>query len=180
MTHLRCPRVGVAALMALSLAVGIQISGSLTGVASASTIPLCGGTNFLGGWVGQNGATGISIIDLAFINDGHKTCRLAGYPTIQGYRNGREFPLVAGHLKNQLFDILPTIVAPRMSGEMVLTTSASCNGLNSGSRTAIDRVIAENTYSVSIEFPHSNYPIFIDGLSIDVACSLNITGVGWR
>jgi hypothetical protein len=66
-------------------------------------------------------------MDLAFINDGHKTCRLAGYPTIQGYRNGREYQLAAGHLKNQPFDFSPTIVAPRMSTEMVLTTSAVCN-----------------------------------------------------
>jgi Protein of unknown function (DUF4232) len=149
-------------------------------VASAATLPLCRGNNFLGGWVGQNGATGTFIIDLAFINDGHSTCRLAGYPTIQGYRNGREYPLVAGHLKSQLFDILPTVVAPRMSGEMIVTTSASCNALNSGSRAAINTVIAHNTYSISVTFPHSRYPIFIDGLSVDVACGLNITGVGWR
>lgn len=180
MKQLRLARAGIAALMGLGLAVGIPISGSFASVASASTIPPCDGNNFLGGWVGQNGATGTLIIDLAFINDGHSTCRLAGYPTIQGYRNGREFHLVAGHLKGQLFDVLPTVVAPRMSGEMVLTTSASCNALNTGSRTAINRVIAKNTYSVSIEFPHSNYPIFIEGLSIDVACSLNVTEVGWR
>lgn len=134
----------------------------------------------MGGWVGQNGATGTSIYNLAFINDTHKTCRLAGYPTIQGYRNGREYHLAVGHLKGQLFDLLPTVVAPRMSGEMDLTTSASCNALNSGNRTAVKNIIAKNTYSVSIEFPHSTYPIFIDGLSIDVACGLNITGVGWR
>jgi hypothetical protein len=178
--HLRLPRVGVAALLALGVAVLIPTSGPFASEASASEIPLCGGQNFLGGWVGQNGATGTLIINLAFINDGHHTCRLAGYPTIQGYRNGHEYHLEAGHLKNQPFDILPTVVSPRMSGEMVLTTSESCNALNSGNRAAINRVIAKNTYSVSVEFPHSSDPIFIDGLSIDVACSLNITGLGWR
>jgi hypothetical protein len=180
MAHLRIPPVSVAALLALSVAVGAPISGSFASATSASTVPLCGGTNFLGGWVGQNGAFGTSIYDLAFINDTHKTCRLSGYPTIQGYRNGHEYHLTAGHLRNQIFDLLPTVVAPRMSGEMVLTTSASCNALNSGNRTAINSVIAKNTYAVSIEFPHSPDPIFIDGLSIDVACGLNITGVGWR
>lgn len=180
MTHLRLSRLALAALMAVCVAVGVPIFDSLTIAASASTAPPCGGKNFLGGWVGQNGATGTLIYDLAFINDGHGTCRLAGYPTIQGYRNGHEYRLAAGHLKSQLFDILPTVVAPRMSGEMVLTTSESCNALNGGNRTVINKVIANNTYSVSIEFPYSKEPIFIDGLNIDVACSLNISGVGWR
>jgi len=172
----------VFAASALSSSVGIPSLGLgvIANVASASTIPACSGENFAGGWVGQNGATGTSIEDLAFINDGHNTCRLAGYPTIQGYRNGREYPLAAGHLKDQPFDISPTIAGPRMSAEMVLTTSDSCNAMNTGNQTAIKKVIAENTYTVSVKFPHSNDPIYIYGLSINVACGLNITGLGWR
>ena len=180
MAQLRLLRFGVSAILALGLGVGITTLGTVSSVASASTIPLCGGSNFLGGWVGQNGAGGTLIIDLAFINNSHETCRLAGYPTIQGYRNGREYHLVAGHINGRLFDIFPTVVAPRMSGEMVLTTSASCNALNSGSRTTINKVMAKNTYTISLEFPQSNVPIFINGLSIDVACGLNVTGLGWR
>ena len=173
-------RMSVAfATSALWFAVGIPSLGLGSGanLASASTIPVCIGSNFMGGWVGKNGATGTSIFDLAFINVGHDTCRLAGYPTIQGYR---EYPLSAGHLKDQPFDISATIVAPRMSGEMVLTTEALCNALNTGNQTAIKKVITNHTYTVSVKFPHSNDPIYIYGLSIDVACGLNITGLGWR
>ena len=172
----------VLAASALCFAFGIPSLGlgSTANVSSGATIPVCGGGNFVGGWVGRNGATGTSIMDLAFINDGHNTCRLTGYPTIQGYRNGREYTLAAGHLKDQPFDISPTIVAPRMSAEMVLTSSASCNALNTGNQTAIKKVIAKNTYTVSVKFPHSNDAIYIYGLSIDVACGLNITELGWR
>jgi hypothetical protein len=172
----------VFAASALWLVVGIPSlgSGSSAQMASASTIPPCIGSNFVGGWVGANGAGGTTILDLAFINEGHATCRLTGYPTIQGYRNTREYPLVAEHLKDQTFDISPTIVAPRMSGEMVMTTSALCDALNSGNRTAINKVIAKDTYTVSVKFPHSNDPIYIYGLSVDVACGLDITQLGWR
>lgn len=149
-------------------------------VAFAATIPRCGGANFVGGWVGKNGATGTSTVELAFVNQGHQTCRLGGFATIQGYRNGREYPLAAGHLKSQVFDISPTIVGPQMSGEMVITTSGLCNALNSGNRSDINRVIAKNTYTVSVKFPHSNTAVDIFGLHIDVACGLNISAVGWR
>jgi hypothetical protein len=171
----------VFAAAALWLVVGVPSLGSgSSALASGSTTPLCSGNNFVGGWVGVNGAGGTSIFDLAFINEGHAACRLTGYPTIQGYRNSREYPLVAGHVKDSPFDISPTIVAPRMSGEMVLTTSALCDALNSGNRTAIKEVIAKDTYTVSVKFPHSNDPIYIYGLSVDVACGLDITQVGWR
>jgi hypothetical protein len=169
---------GVCIVSALWLTIGIPSLG--LNPASASTMPRCSGSDFVGGWVGKNGATGTSIFDLAFINEGHGTCRLAGYPTIQGYRNGREYPLAAGHLKSQEFDISPTNVAPRMSAEMVVTTEGLCNALNSGNQTAIKKVIAKNTYTLSIKFPDSNDPIYIYGLSIDVACGLNVTGLGWR
>lgn len=166
----------------LWLAFGVPSLGveSIANVSSAATVPVCGGGNFVGGWVGRNGATGTSIMDLAFVNEGHNTCRLSGYPTVQGYRNGREYPLAVGHLKGQLFDISPTIVGPRMSAEMVLTTSDSCNALNTGNQTQINKVIAKNTYTVSVKFPHSNDPIDIYGLNIDVACGLNVTELGWR
>ena len=174
-------RFSVFIASALWLAAGIPtFGGSTASVASASPIPLCGGSNFVGGWVGKNGAGGTSIFNLAFINESHATCRLTGYPTIQGYRNSRQYPLVAGHIKGRPFNIAPTIVAPRMSGEMVLTTYALCNALNTGDHATIQKVIAKNTYTVSVKFPHSNVPIYIDGLNIDVACGLDITPLGWR
>jgi hypothetical protein len=33
---------------------------------------------------------------------------------------------------------------------------------------------------VGVKFPHSNDEIYIYGLSVDVACGLNITQLGWR
>lgn len=92
----------VTMLLSLSYALGVPtvIAGSGAS-ASASSVAACSGNDFWGGWVGQNGAAGTIIYNIAFINDGRTSCRLAGIPTVQGYKNGREYPLNAGHVKGQ-------------------------------------------------------------------------------
>jgi hypothetical protein len=172
----------VSVLSVASVALGAPTHGlgNSQVIAAASSLPVCNGDNFWGAWVGKNGATGTVIYDVAFINDGRSSCRLGGYPTIRGYRNGHEYALKAGHLKGQPFDLSSTIVAPRMSGEMVLTTQDECNALNTGGQAKIQSVISDNSYSVSVTFPHSTGTVFINGLVLDVACGLNITNVGWR
>jgi hypothetical protein len=182
---MRRPYLKLSAVIAasgLSLVFGFPPLGSESHTLAASgvTVPFCSGSNFVGGWVSTNGAGGMSFFEVAFINEGNTTCRLTGYPTIQGYRNNREYPLTVGHMGDSLFDIVPTVVAPRMSGEMVLATSAFCDALNTGSHAAIQKTIVKNTYTVSVKFPHFNDPISIDGLRVDVACGLDITQVGWR
>ena len=182
MKHPSTRLLAVTSISVLSFAFGIPSldSGSNAVMASAAAIPSCSGNNFWGAWVGKNGATGTMIYEVAFINDGHTTCRLTGYPTIQGYRDGRKYSLAAGHLKDKLFNLTPTIVAPRMSGEMVFTTEDLCNALNTGGQTKIKRVISENSYTVSVTFPHSHDPVYVNGLTLDVACGLETTGLGWR
>ena len=172
--------LGTGALIMSSFLAGVPSSGWSSNVASASTVPTCEGNNFWGGWVGKNGAGGTSIFQVAFVNHGPSACQLTGYPKVQGYRNGREYPLASSHLKNKLFNLSPTNVASRMSGEMYFTTSASCNALNVGGQTAIEKAIAENSYTVSITFPHSRQKVYIYGLTLDVACGLNITELGWK
>jgi hypothetical protein len=154
-------------------------AGPDSAVASGSSIRACGGGSFWGAWVGKNGATGTNIYELAFINRGHTSCHLGGYPTVLGYRDGRGYALKAGHLNGKLFDLSPTVVGPRMSGEMVLTTRNDCNALNTGSRRQIEKVIDDNSYEVSINFPHSTAAVIVYGLDVDVACGLNITELGW-
>jgi hypothetical protein len=178
----RSTRFAAGAVSTFSFLFGVFSPGHVGGdtVASASAIPTCNGQNFWAGWVDKNGAGGTSIFDVAFVNDGRTTCRLSGYPKIQGYRNGREYTLTAGHVKGNPFDIAPTTVKPRMSGEMVFTTEALCNALNTGSRSKINKVIAENSYTVSVTFPNSTAKMYVYGLTLDVACGLDITPVGWR
>ncbi len=182
MRHLLTRAGAIAVATGLCLLSGVPTIGHVgaPGPASASTPATCSGGDFVGGWVGKNGATGTSIFVVAFVNEGRTTCRLAGYPTIQGYRDGRRYPLHAQHITSQPFGLSPTVVGPQMSGELVLTTSGLCNALNSGGRAKINSEIADNTYAVSVEFPHSNDPIYIYGLNLDVACGLDVTGLGWR
>ncbi len=183
MRHVAIRTLFVTAVMALSCVLGAPVlgSGAIGAVASAPTVSACSGDNFWGGWVGKNGAGGTSIFNVAFVNDGHSTCRLSGFPTIQGYKNGREYPLTAGHMNGRLFDIYPTDVAPRMAAAMVITTADDCNALNTGGQTAIKKVIAKDTYpEISVKFPNSNNPVYVYGLALDVACGLDVTIVGWR
>lgn len=164
----------------MSFCAGVSNSGLWSGSASASTFSTCAGNNFWGGWVGKNGAGGTSIFQVAFVNHGKNTCELSGYPKVQGYRNGHEFELAPSRLKSKLFNLAPTIVASRMSGEMYFTTSSSCNALNSGGRTAIEKAIADNTYSISVTFPLSNQKVYIYGLKLDLACGFSVTNLGWK
>jgi hypothetical protein len=175
-------KVSVIAGSVFLLAVGLPFLGTVSGEppAAATSVPSCRGNDFLGAWVGKNGATGTSIFQVAFINNGPAACRLAGYPTIQGYRNGRQYPLKAEDIEGQEFQLSPTIVARRMSGEMFITTSALCNPLNTGGQSTIKKEIARTTYSVSVKFPHSDYPVDVYGLHLTIACSLDITQLGWR
>ncbi len=178
-TSCRSSVISTVCALVIVIAVPSFTIAGLSNAAFASNVPRCGGVNFVGGWVGKNGATGTSIFELAFVNDGHLTCRLAGYPTIQGYRNGHQYPLKTGHLKGAIFLVHPTVVRPQMSAEMVVTTSGLCPALNSGNRANINKVIADNTYTLSVKFPESNTAIPIYGLDVDVACGLNVTALGW-
>jgi Protein of unknown function (DUF4232) len=180
---LRLPRVCVATLMALCLAAGVPISGYFANatLASAASIPACSGANFWGGYVGSNGEAGSVTYTVALINDGHTTCRLSGYPTVDGYKNGHEYSLSNGHLKDAPYHITATNLAPRMSGVLVLMTAVDCNALNTGGQTSIQKETIAHTYeNISIEFPNSTDRVYINGIDIDEACGLTSTQLGWQ
>lgn len=68
-----------------------------------------------------------------------------------------------------------------MSGLLLRSTSDGCNALNVGGRPRIRKVIAKDTYTnVSIELPNSSDEIAINGLSVDIACGLEVSQLGWR
>lgn len=178
----RLSRLCIAALTTLCLT-GIPVSSCFTTATSASavSVPACSGANFWGGYVGSNGEAGSLVYTVAFINAGHTTCRLSGYPTVRGYKNGHEYSLKAGHLNDGPFDIMPTILAPQMSGALVLMTATDCNALNAGGQRSIQKDTVSHTYrDISIEFPKSTDQIYINGIDIDVACGLSSTQLGWQ
>lgn len=148
--------------------------------AHASIITACNGNNVWAGLIGSSGASGNTFYTVALINEAHATCRLAGYPTFHGTRDNRGFSIPAQHLNSQGFGISPTILLPRMSGELILTTGDVCDALITGGQTKIKKAMSENTYTnISITLPKSGVRIYVPGLVLDVACGLDTTELGW-
>jgi hypothetical protein len=156
------------------------VPGEMAVAANAPKVAACNGNNFWAGLIGSSGASGNTFYTVALINEGHTTCRLAGYPTFHGMKDNRVFSIPAQHLNSQPFGISPTILAPRTSGELILTTGDVCDALITGGQMKIKKVMSENTYTnFSVTFPKSGVRVYVPGIDLDVACGLNTTELGW-
>jgi hypothetical protein len=78
-------------------------------------------------------------------------------------------------------NLSPSVLAPRMSGPLLLSTSDDCNAMNVVGQPRIGKIIVKNTYTnVSNELPNSSDEIAINGFSVDIACGLEFSQLGWR
>jgi hypothetical protein len=171
------------ALVAVGLAVGLPVLSFGANESSASPVQPapCSGKSLSAGLVGSNGAGGTSFYDIALINVGRTSCRLSGYPKIEGTKGDETHELPTVHENVADLNIAPTILAPRMAGEIVLATDSECNALNSGGRVKITKAIAANTYTfLTFDLPDSAGSVIVQGLSLDVACGLGISQLGWK
>jgi hypothetical protein len=170
-------------MVTAGLAVGLPMIGvgaSASYASHAQPAP-CSGTNLWAGLVGSNGAGGTSFYNIAFINVGHTSCRLFGYPKIEGTRGNVTHELPAVHENVADVNLAPTVLAPRMAGELMLATGSECNALNTGGRIKINKVITANTYTFfTFDLPNSAGSVIVQGLSLDTACGLDISQLGWR
>lgn len=179
----RMIRVTLRSVLAVSiLAVGVpMIEGSVAASASTSHVAPCKGSNLWGAYVGYGAATGHFIYTIALVNVGHTTCKLSGYPTMQGRRGTRNFPLSISKHGTFAGDLPSTVLRPRMSGELLLSTADDCNALNTGGTSKIKQVMAAKTYTnVTIELPNSRGNVYVTGITIDIACGLGVSQLGWR
>jgi hypothetical protein len=169
--------------MTLCLIAGTQVISDVANVrpASATSVSGCNSANFWGAYVYSSGEAGTLISTVALINVGHTACRLSGYPALVGYKDGKKYLLGPEHFRYAPFNISPTILTPRMSGVLLLSTSDSCAILNSGGQTRIRQEMSTHTYqNISIAFPDSTGPVYVNGIAIDVACGLGTTELGWQ
>jgi hypothetical protein len=181
MMHLVARKFSSLSVTVFCLVAGATIT-SIGTAASAtnSQVPLCTGSDLLGAYAGYGAATGNFIYDVVLINVGHTSCRLNGYPTIQGINGGRTFNLHISKHGTFAGNLLPTELSPRMSGRLLLSTADNCNALNLGGTSEIERVAAAHTYShVSIRLLGSALEVDVPGLTIDVACGLEVSRMGW-
>jgi hypothetical protein len=171
------------ALTTFCIVVGVPMMNVGASVASASTphIAPCKGNNLWGAYVGRGAATGHFIYTIALINVGHTTCKLSGYPNIQGIRDNRTYTLDVNKHGTFAGNLPSTVLSPRISGELLLSTADDCNALNTGGITKIDKVAAANTYTnLTIELPNSNGDVYLSGIKVDIACGLEISQLGWK
>ncbi len=171
------------ALTAFCFAVGVPMTSAGTSVASASTphVAPCKGDDLWGAYVGTGAATQNFIYTIALINVGHTTCELSSYPKIQGIRDNRTYTLHVTKHGTFAGDLPSTVLSPRMSGELLLSTADYCNALNTGGATKIDKVAAANTYTnLTIELPNSAGDVYLFGFKVDVACGLEVSQLGWK
>jgi len=170
-------------LTAFCIVVGVPMMSVETSVASSSTphVAPCKGGNLWGAYLGYGAATGHFIYTIALINVAHTTCKLSGYPKIQGIRDKRTYTLHVSKHGTFAGNIPSTVLSPRMSGELLLSTADDCNALNTGGTTKIDKVAAANTYTIlTIELPNSTGVVNVTGIKVDIACGLEISQLGWR
>ena len=165
----------------LCLGAGATLTSTDTQASAAnSQVPLCTGSNLLGAYAGYGAATGNFIYDVLLINVGHHSCRLKGYPTVQGKKDNRTFTLPISKHGTFAGNLLPTELSPRMSGRLLISTADNCNALNVGTTATINRVAAAHTYSdVSIKLTGSALEVDIPGLIFDIACGLEVSQMGW-
>lgn len=153
------------------------------GTASAVTSPVapCQGSQLWGAYISTGAATGNYIYNIALINVGHTTCRLSGYPEIQGVREGHTYNLHVAKHGTFAGNLAPTILTPRMSGELILSTADNCNSLNTGGIAKIDKIAAANTYSnLTLKLPDAAGNVYLSGFKVDIACGLDVSRLGWK
>jgi hypothetical protein len=149
--------------------------------ASASTVAPCASDQLWAAYLNTAGATGNLIYSFVFINIGSNSCRLAGYPTVRGYKDNHVYPLRITQHGTFAGNLSPTVLKPRETGELLISTSDFCNALNIGGQTKIRRIEAKDTYTgLEIDGPNRSWSQTLSGFSIDIACGLEVSQLGWR
>jgi hypothetical protein len=138
-----------------------------------SAIQSCSGRNLVGAYAYSEGYAGGGLITFAVVNVGPSACRLGGYPKLLGIRNGHEYAFAdVGH-GTQDVGLRPAILAPRMSGALILDTPLGCNA-------NVTQASAIYKYSgLVIDLPLGNGHIVIDGVHLYVPCGLGESQLGW-
>ena len=167
--------------LCLTIAAPLATFANAPASASTSRIALCRGNNLWGAYIDTGATTGNFIYNIALINVGHVSCRLTGYPRIQGVKGDRTYALPISKHGTFAGNLISTVLSPRMSGELLLSVADNCNALNTGSTSAISKVAAANTYSdLTIKLPGALGDVYLSGFKVDIACGLDVSRLGWR
>jgi hypothetical protein len=183
MSHLAARSLYRLAAIATCLTVALPVAdfSDATSAGASTQIAPCQGSDLWGAYISTGAATGNYIYNIAIINIGHTTCRLSGYPRIQGTRGSRTYDLQVARHGTFAGNLSPTVLAPRMIGELILSVADNCNALNTGGITKINEVAAANTYSnLTLKMPGAAGDVYLSGFKVDIACGLDVSRLGWN
>ena len=176
--------VGLLAVSGLLAAAAVLVTAGVDGrthvAVATTTTPACRGSELAGAYVRTGAGLGNIGVVAVVTNVASTTCRLEGYPALRGLRDGRWHPLKASH-GTYFGNLTPTILDPREGGALLLGTYDTCQALNQPSQHKVRQAEAANTYSeLTVTLPDRRGSFHISGVSIDVACGLAESQLGWR
>jgi hypothetical protein len=141
--------------------------------AGSSSTPACRGTNLVGAFAYSNLYAGGGIITIAISNIGTSSCLLGGYPRLSGVRDGRAYALRIVGRGTQDGSLNPSVLAPRMSGALILDTSLGC------SANVASNLVADSYSAVILLLPHKEGRVKVPGVPLYVPCGLAVSQLGW-
>lgn len=176
-----------ASVAALALACGVSTlaleggaSGQVSVSRSAGAVPQCRSVHLAGVFVRTGAAAGSLGSSIGIVNVGRVACRLGGYPGLEGVRDHHLFHLRINQHGTFAGNLDPTVLAPRVTGGLIIGTGDACNALNNPNRKVAAAVAAAHTYTtLYVELPDHHGTVAIFGGSIDTACGLQVSRLGW-
>ena len=143
-------------------------------------IPECRGRALVGLSLGSGAGLGNVVNAVGVVNVGKTSCRLGGYPGLEGTRLGHAYTLVVSH-GTYFGNLSPTVLAPRVVGALLLATGDGCPALNQPNQDAVRAEIAAHTFTgVVIELPLHDGFVHVNGVRFDTACGFSSSRLGWR
>src|ERR1017187_8059921 len=141
---------------------------------ATSVVPSCEGSNLVGAFVRNQVATGHVVTTIAVTNVGTATCKLGGYPHLDGLRGERKFSLRVTAHGTYGGNLRPTTLAPRMSGAVIIGTGDLCGP-------GYGVALPGHSYSGLILILPNNEGYFtVPGVTLDTSCGLAESQLGWR
>jgi hypothetical protein len=153
------------------LSVGTRIP-----AASAASVaaPSCAGSNLVGAFVSNQAGTGHVITTIAITNVGTTNCTLGGYPGLVGLRGKKEIKLHVTAHGTYGGNLRPAILAPRMSGALIIGTGDLCAPYYGVPP-------AGHSYSgLIVVLPKNMGVVPVPGVVLDTTCYLVESQLGWR
>jgi hypothetical protein len=160
---------------AVSVTTLLMVGARTTGAHAAGVIaPACSGSNLVGAFVSNQAGTGHVVTTIAITNVGPAACTLGGYPGIVGLHGNEKTKLYGIAHGTYGGNLRPAILAPRMSGALIIGTGDLCAPYYGVPP-------AGHSYSgLIVVLPKDKGVVLVLGVTLDTTCYLTESQLGWR